>query len=73
MIMRLDEYLLRNVFRLRLVAGEADSSGKDHVLIGAHEHRKIGRGAHAQGLVLHWSVIVHAENTGGPGKSQEKP
>jgi len=65
------EDLLGNILRLRVVAGEARGRGEDHILVVAHERGEVDRGDQARGWCLHWSVIVHAQNTARAGKSQE--
>ena len=63
MLVGLQEHLLRDVLRLRVVAGDPRGGGEDHVLVVAHERGEVDRADQARGWCLHWRFIVHAQNT----------
>ena len=57
MLVGAQKHLLREVFGLGVVAREARSGRKDHVLIGAHEGQEFGRGGSGE-LRWHWIAFV---------------
>jgi hypothetical protein len=52
------ENLLRNVLRLPIIACEAGSGRKNHILIGTHEGRELAGAVGPVGWMMHWSVFV---------------
>src|ERR1700729_4168880 len=59
-----DEHFLGYVLRLAVVAGQPGGSRKNHVLIGTHKCRELGRK-----LRLHWNVCSFRNKTPPADKS----